>query len=116
MHCIVNVCANVQIETLPNLEIPEYIGHKVAAAQTHTESALAAARAGNYTAALRAARDARIAAEVAATHHTIVSQHSYPEQHKVALYLPLFAPLALPLVGAFVSELRHVVRGGRVRV
>ena len=56
MHCIVNVCANVQIETLPNLEIPEYIGHKVAAAQTHTESALAAARAGNYTAAVRAAR------------------------------------------------------------
>lgn len=106
---LLKVLGGVQIDTLPNLEIPQLIGDKVAAAKQHTAAALSAAAAGNYTRAMAAAREARICAEVAGSHHTIVSQHSYPEQHKVALYLPLFAPLALPLLSAFCSEVKHAL-------
>jgi GPI-anchor transamidase subunit S len=105
----------VQIDTLPNLEIPRFIGDKVLAAKVHAQAAVAAAAAGNYTAAVGATRAARVAAEKAATHHAIVSQHAYPEQHKVALYLPLFAPLALPLVGAFAAEVKHALGRSRLR-
>jgi hypothetical protein len=101
--------SGLQVATLPNLEVPQFVGDKVLAAKQNTETAIAAAEAGDYGAAIEAARAARVAAEVVATHHSIVSQHSYPEQHKVALYLPLFAPLALPLFGSFVVELKRLL-------
>lgn len=99
----------MQVAVLPNLEIPLTIGAKVGEARAHTDAALAAAARGEYLQALRHARAGRTCADVAATHHTIVSQHSYPEQHKVALYLPLFAPVALPLLTAFTYEARRAL-------
>ena len=99
----------MQIDTLPNLEIPAFIGEKVAAAEAEARAAVISAMRGNYTSSVAHARAARVAAEVVATHHSIVSQHSYPEQHKVALYLPLFAPLLAPVLGALSAEVRRAV-------
>jgi GPI-anchor transamidase subunit S len=105
----------MQVETLPNLEMPLSIGKKVADARKHAQAAMAAAIEQDYPRALQEARAARTCAEVAATHHTIVSQHSYPEQHKVALYLPFFGPISMPLISALVFEVKRRLGLGRVQ-
>jgi GPI-anchor transamidase subunit S len=97
----------VQVETLPNLEMPLSIGKKVDSAREHVQTAMTAASENDYARALQAAREARTCAEVAATHHTIVSQHSYPEQHKVALYLPFFGPISMPLISVLIYEIKR---------
>jgi phosphatidylinositol glycan class S len=101
---------NVQVETLPNLEMPLSIGKKVDGAREHMQAAMIAASELDYARALHEAREARTCAEVAATHHTIVSQHSYPEQHKVALYLPFFGPISMPLISALIYEVKRTMR------
>lgn len=97
----------LQVSTLESLEIPAFIGTKVDSATQRTREALHAGRAGDYQFAVKQARAARVDAEVALTHHAIASQHSYPFQHKIAVYLPLFAPLSLPIMAAVYVEVRH---------
>jgi GPI-anchor transamidase subunit S len=97
----------VQIDALPNLSIPDIVGNQVIEARQHTAGALASADVGNYEAAMMSARRARTVIEMAASHPAIISQHNYPQQHLIAIYLPLFAPLSLPIIAAVFVEMRH---------
>lgn len=104
----------MQVAAIENLEIPAFIGDKVQMAQHQAQEALVEARnGGSYEAAMLAARGARVNAEVAQSHHSIATHHSYPAQHKIALYLPLFAPLSLPLVVTLVREVSRKLRIGK---
>jgi hypothetical protein len=40
----------------------------------------------------------------------MVSMLYFPDEHKYAIYTPLFGPLALPLVMALLKELRGIVK------
>lgn len=100
----------MQVSTLESLEIPAFVGRKVETAMRHAEQALRAGREGDYQFAMQHARAGRVDAEVALTHHTIASQHSYPFQHKIAVYLPLFAPLSLPIISAVFVEVKRRIR------
>ena len=42
---------------------------------------------------------------------SILSQLSFPAQHKLAMYLPFFLPATLPLAIGFAKEVRRAVRG-----
>eukprot|EP00892_Ulva_mutabilis_P002005 jgi/Ulvmu1/11805/UM080_0016.1 len=95
------------VATLESLEIPAFIGTKVESAGLRTREAVHAGGEGDYQFAVKQARAARVDAEVALTHHAIASQHSFPFQHKIAVYLPLFAPLSLPIMAAVFVEVRH---------
>lgn len=92
---------------MDSLEIPAFIGTKVERAKLRTLEAVHAGNQGDYKFAVKQARAGRVDAEVALTHHAIASQHSYPFQHKIAVYLPLFAPLSLPIMAAIVVEFRR---------
>jgi GPI-anchor transamidase subunit S len=94
----------LQVKKLPNLAIPEFLGLEVVAAMRHAEAAMRALEVNDYESSLSEARKARISAEVAVSHHSIVSQHSYPHQHRLAVYLPLFAPVSLPLGITIIQE------------
>lgn len=76
----------------------------------HVLQAAHAGKEGDYQFAMQQARAGRVDAEVALTHHTIASQHSYPFQHKIAVYLPLFAPLSLPIMAAAFVEFKRRIR------
>jgi GPI-anchor transamidase subunit S len=41
----------------------------------------------------------------------MVSMLYFPDEHKYAIYTPLFGPLALPLVMALLKELQAIWRG-----
>lgn len=99
----------MQVSTLASLEIPAFIGTKVESATVHAVEAVQAVQDGDYLLAMEHARAARRDAEVALTHHTIASQHSYPFQHKIAVYLPLFAPLSLPILATAFYEFKRVI-------
>jgi hypothetical protein len=57
--------------------------------------------------ALSLARGSRQAAETAVSHPSMVPQLYFPPEHLMAVYLPLWAPLALPLLLGFTKELRR---------
>jgi hypothetical protein len=40
----------------------------------------------------------------------MVSMLYFPDEHKYAIYTPLFGPLALPLLMALLTELRGIVK------
>jgi GPI-anchor transamidase subunit S len=99
----------LQVETLENLEIPTFLGEEIRNAQVQASVAAEYAKDGLYAEAVAAARSARKSAEIAQSHYSIASHHSYPTQHKIALYLPLFAPLSLPLLVALKREVQRTV-------
>ena len=41
----------------------------------------------------------------------MVSMLYFPDEHKYAIYTPLFGPLALPLLMALLKELQGIVKG-----
>lgn len=45
----------------------------------------------------------------------MVSMLYFPDEHKYAIYTPLFGPLALPLVMALLKELREMFKGWKAR-
>lgn len=101
----------VQVAKLPNLSMPQAISDAVSEAKSHLEAGLERCAAGDYYGAVKSGQDARRCAEVAFSHPSIMAQHNYPDQHKVAVYMPLFLPLSIPIVQVCVAELkRHVPR------
>ena len=65
---------------------------------------------GRYQSALENARVAEIEAERAFFEPSMVGQVYFPEEHKVAVYVPLLGPMAVPLVMAGIKELRKLRR------
>lgn len=45
----------------------------------------------------------------------MVSMLYFPDEHKYAIYTPLFGPLALPLVMALLRELQLIVKGWKAK-
>jgi hypothetical protein len=45
----------------------------------------------------------------------MVSMLYFPDEHKYAIYTPLFGPLALPLVMALLRELQLLVKGWKAK-
>jgi phosphatidylinositol glycan class S len=57
-----------------------------------------------FQAATRAAE----LAEAAFFDHTMVAQLYFPNEHKFAVYMPLFVPIAVPIILALLRELRGI--------
>jgi len=45
----------------------------------------------------------------------MVSKLYFPDEHKYAIYTPLFGPLALPLLMALLRELQLIVKGWKAK-
>lgn len=78
-------------------------------AQALADIALAHAHtaAGAYAAAAAAASTAHAAAEAAFSHPAVLTQLNFQDSHKLGVYMPLFLPLAVPLLQGLVLQLRH---------
>jgi hypothetical protein len=61
----------------------------------------------------RMAAHARILAEKAAKHPTLLKFLNFPSDQKYAIYLPLFAPLMLPMMEPVIPLLRQLLRRGK---
>ncbi|KAI0102694.1 phosphatidylinositol-glycan biosynthesis class S protein [Nemania sp. FL0031] len=88
---------------LPSISIPPSVADGVAKSIHHLE--LACPRLGS-TESLEHARIAETEAERAFFEKSMVGQLYFPDEHKVAVYLPLLGPVGVPLVMGLLTELR----------
>jgi phosphatidylinositol glycan class S len=103
---------------LMSIAIPDSVAKSVDETVFRLDQACKALHDGRYHAALENARTAEEEAEQAFFEPSMVGQVYFPDEHKVAVYVPLLGPMAVPLVMAFAKELRALVlrlRGRRTQ-
>lgn len=88
---------------LPSISIPGSVADGVAVAMTHLR--LACDTLGGAE-SLSHARIAEAEAERAFFEKSMVGQLYFPDEHKVAVYLPLLGPVGVPLVMGLLNEVR----------
>jgi phosphatidylinositol glycan class S len=91
---------------LTSIAIPDNVADSVQKTIHHLETACSHIRAGHYDAALKHARVAEAEAEQAFFDPSMVGQVYFPDEHKVAVYVPLLGPMAVPLIMAAVKEFK----------
>ncbi|KAJ2976499.1 hypothetical protein NUW58_g8069 [Xylaria curta] len=88
---------------LPSISIPSSVADGVAKSIHHLE--LACSKLGS-TESLEHARIAETEAEQAFFEKSMVGQLYFPDEHKVAVYLPLLGPVGVPLLMGLLTELK----------
>ena len=98
-------------ESLASIPIPENVLIGVQKTLDHLKSTCDCLREGKSLAALEHARFAEEEAEKAFFEKSMVGQVYFPDQHKVAVYLPLLGPVGVPLVTSLVKLLKGWWKG-----
>lgn len=93
---------------LTAIAIPDNVAVSVSKAIHHLELACEELNEGRVHSALEHARSAEAQAEQAFFDPSMVGQVYFPDEHKVAVYVPLLGPMAVPLVMAAVKELKKI--------
>ena len=97
---------------LPSISIPRSVADGVATTIHHLEVACANLAGPD---ALAHARTAEEEAERAFFEKSMVGQLYFPDEHKIAVYLPLLGPVAVPLLMGFMNEMRAWLKKRRQR-
>jgi phosphatidylinositol glycan class S len=88
---------------LPSISIPPSVADGVQTTLQHLDLAC---RGLGGKEGLENARIAEEAAEAAFFEKSMVGQVYFPDEHKLAVYMPLLGPVAVPLVMVVVKEVR----------
>ena len=101
---------------LPSIAIPENVAIAVDTTLSHLRATCVSLTEGRFNDALDHARVAEAEAEKGFFDKSMVGQVYFPDEHKVAVYLPLLGPVGVPLVMSAFKEVRRywkVWRGRR---
>ncbi|KAF2658488.1 hypothetical protein K491DRAFT_676315 [Lophiostoma macrostomum CBS 122681] len=93
---------------LPSIPVPDMVAQSVDLTAAHLQHACDSLREGRFQGALEHARIAEGEAEKAFFERSMVGQVYFPDEHKVAVYLPLLGPVAVPLIMAGLKELKSM--------
>ena len=93
---------------LPSIAIPETVSSAVDTTLVHLRTTCDALKEGRFKDALGSSRIAEIQAEKGFFEKSMVGQVYFPDEHKVAVYLPLLGPVGVPLVMSALKELRRL--------
>ncbi|OJK02992.1 hypothetical protein ASPACDRAFT_1879144 [Aspergillus aculeatus ATCC 16872] len=96
-------------ESLPSIPIPATVAASVATTLSHLTSACEHLRRGRFQAALADARIAETEAERSFFEKSMVGQMYFPDEHKVAVYLPLLGPIGVPLIVGLLKEVKKAI-------
>lgn len=94
---------------LPSIAIPETVSDAVSTTLNHLHRSCDALRDGRFQDALNNAKVAEAEAERGFFEKSMVGQVYFPDEHKVAVYLPLLGPIGVPLVMSALKEVRRVI-------
>ncbi|CAM1508604.1 Fc.00g054520.m01.CDS01 [Cosmosporella sp. VM-42] len=97
---------------LPSISIPRSVADGVASTMDHLQQACASLGGPE---GLLHARIAEEEAERAFFEKSMVGQLYFPDEHKIAVYLPLLGPVGVPLLLGLINELRSWVKRRRQR-
>ncbi|KAF3938790.1 hypothetical protein ABW19_dt0202865 [Dactylella cylindrospora] len=100
------------VNALPSISIPSTVSDSVKDSIRHLSLACEELRAGRFVKALEMGRVAQEEAEKAFFERTMVAQVYFPDEHKLAVYLPLLGPVSVPLV---LGVVREITRWNRER-
>lgn len=93
---------------LPSIAIPETVSVAVDSTLRHLRSTCDALKGGRFNDAQESARIAEAEAEKGFFEKSMVGQVYFPEEHKVAVYLPLLGPVGVPLLMSALKELKRI--------
>lgn len=93
---------------LPSIAIPESVATAVDKTLSHLRNTCTCLRDGKFRMALEHARIAEAEAERGFFEKSMVGQVYFPDEHKVAVYLPLLGPVGVPLVMSLIKEIRRL--------
>ena len=102
--------------SLSSIPIPLTVATSVSRTLSHLSDTCTHLRNGHFQEALVAARIAEHEAERSFFEKSMVGQAYFPDEHKVAVYLPLLGPIGVPLVLALVKEIRRLVVAWRSKI
>lgn len=97
-------------KALPSIPIPDTVAKSVDLTTHHLQQACDHLRDGRFQGALEHARTAEAEAEKAFFERSMVGQVYFPDEHKVAVYMPLLGPVAVPLIMSGLKEIRSFVK------
>lgn len=92
---------------LTSIAIPDSVAKSVDETLYRLDRACGDLQAGRFQSALENARVAEAEVEKAFFEPSMVGQVYFPEEHKVAVYVPLLGPMAVPLIMSALKELRN---------
>ncbi|KAG6042116.1 hypothetical protein E4U41_005664 [Claviceps citrina] len=93
--------------SLPSISIPRSVADGVSSSLQHLEQACANLGGAE---GLRHAQIAEEEAERAFFEKSMVGQLYFPDEHKIAVYLPLLGPTGVPLVLGAINEIRNWIK------
>ena len=96
-------------KALPTIAIPETVSAAVGTTLVQLRATCSALREGEFDKALSNARIAEAQAEKGFFEKSMVGQVYFPDEHKVAVYLPLLGPIGVPLIMSAIKETKRLV-------
>lgn len=99
---------SLTVEQIPRLEMPDAIGSVVTEALGLIERIKSIGEYWDYGMVSQWAQEASGLAEQAFSNPAILAQLSHPESHDLGVYVPLFLPLVITILGAFVREVKFL--------
>ncbi|KXT08709.1 hypothetical protein AC579_1573 [Pseudocercospora musae] len=91
---------------LTSIAIPDSVANSVDETLHRLDQACSDLRSGHFQSALENARTAEEEVEKAFFEPSMVGQVYFPDEHKVAVYVPLLGPMAVPLIMSGLKELQ----------
>ncbi|CEJ55722.1 Putative Glycosyl Phosphatidyl Inositol 17 [Penicillium brasilianum] len=102
-------------ESLASIPIPATVASSVSTTLAQLSATCSHLREGRFGAALASARIAETEAERSFFEKSMVGQVYFPDEHKVAVYLPLLGPIGVPLLVSLMKELKRLVAGWKAQ-
>ncbi|KAI7855940.1 phosphatidylinositol-glycan biosynthesis class S protein [Circinella umbellata] len=96
------------VTEIPNMVVLDHIALQVQESLHALDLGCDALQKGEYDTALQHAIYAIELAEEAFFNPTMVSMLYFPDEHKYAIYMPLFVPISVPLIMAIVKALKEM--------
>lgn len=97
---------------LSSIPIPRHVLHHVEHALDRLgtfRQCFSGSPAGSWSSCLHSAREAFVDSEKAFFDKSMVGQVYFPDEHKVAVYLPLLGPIGVPLIVGLIREVKSLL-------
>ena len=96
---------------LPSIPIPKNVALGVDSILSHLHETCSSLREGRFKEALDHAKIAEAESERAFFEKSMVGQVYFPDEHKVAVYLPLLGPVGVPLIISLFKDVKRLRKG-----
>ncbi|KAI8365323.1 phosphatidylinositol-glycan biosynthesis class S protein [Radiomyces spectabilis] len=96
------------VNEIPNMVVLDHIDLQVRQSLHALNRVGEALRLGDYAKALRESIEAVELSEKSFFDPTMVSMLYFPDEHKYAIYMPLFVPVSVPLIMALIKQVKKL--------